>query len=179
MANKIIQQPYKIFTDAKGDALENGYIYIGEVNQNPETNPITVYWDAEATLPAPQPLRTVSGYISRNGSPASVYVTTDYSITIRDKNELLVTTAPIPTETTNVVAAFTDMEKLIGFNDATEDTSVNIQGYYDPGDGGGGVFNWDSAINKTTANAGTIIDPDKTLALQGTGTGTGPGGTGN
>jgi len=37
----------------------------------------------------------------------------------------------------------------------------------------GGVFTWDSTANKSTANAGTIIDPSVSLALQGTGVGLG------
>lgn len=41
------------------------------------------------------------------------------------------------------------------------------------GDGGGGPLYWDSTIDKATANGITIIDPGKTLALQGTGIGLG------
>lgn len=51
--------------------------------------------------------------------------------------------------------------------------SVSVSGYSTKNDGGGGLFNWDATADKATANAGTIIDPDKSLALQGTGTGSG------
>ena len=41
------------------------------------------------------------------------------------------------------------------------------------GDGGGGIFAWESAVDKAGANGGTIVDPSVSLALQGTGVGTG------
>lgn len=51
--------------------------------------------------------------------------------------------------------------------------SVDVRGYHAKNDGGGGIFNYDSSIDKSTANAGTIIDPDETLVNQGNGTGSG------
>lgn len=57
------------------------------------------------------------------------------------------------------------------------DTSVytyaSVIGYTTANDGGGGLFNYDATIDKATANAGTIIDPSVSLALQGTGIGLG------
>jgi hypothetical protein len=47
--------------------------------------------------------------------------------------------------------------------------NVNILGYTTANDGGGGLFNYDATKDKATANAGTIIDPSVSLALQGTG----------
>jgi len=51
--------------------------------------------------------------------------------------------------------------------------SVNVKGYHAENDGGGGLFNYDSTIDKSTANGGTIIDPGQTLANQGNGVGLG------
>ena len=51
--------------------------------------------------------------------------------------------------------------------------TVNVKGYTTANDGGGGIFNYDSTIDKSTANGGTIIDPSVSLALQGTGVGLG------
>lgn len=89
MAFPVIR-PYALFTDRNGDPLDGGYIYIGEANQNPQTNPITIYWDEAATIPASQPLRTSGGYIYRNGTPANIFVSDAYSIVIRDRDETLV-----------------------------------------------------------------------------------------
>lgn len=82
--------PYPSYFDASGAPLTGGYLYFGAANQNPETNPITVYWDAAYTQPAAQPIRTSGGFAVRNGSPASVYVNTNYSVTVRDKNKNIV-----------------------------------------------------------------------------------------
>ena len=86
----ISNPPYPSYFDVDGSPLENGYLYFGAANQNPETNPITVYWDSAYLVPAAQPIRTSGGFAVRNGSPANVYVTTDYSLTVRDKNLRLV-----------------------------------------------------------------------------------------
>lgn len=51
--------------------------------------------------------------------------------------------------------------------------SINMRGYGSANDGGGGLFNWDSTVNKSTANGGTIIDPSVSLSLQGSGVGLG------
>lgn len=88
-----IETPFPIFTDTDGSPLEDGFLYIGEVNQNPEVVPTTVYWDENLTVPASQPIRTISGYPSRSGTIARVYLDVDYSITIRDKNSSLVSTS--------------------------------------------------------------------------------------
>lgn len=77
-----ISQPYPLFADLNGQPLDNGYVYFGTANANPETSSIVVYWDSGLTLPASQPLRTTNGYIVRNGTPATVYVNVDsYSMT--------------------------------------------------------------------------------------------------
>lgn len=95
----IVPNPFAFFTDRRGAPLEGGYIYIGAENQNPQTNPISVYWDIGGTIPAQQPLRTTGGYIYRNGTPANVFVNTDCSITVRDSSGALVYTNPsVPTD---------------------------------------------------------------------------------
>jgi hypothetical protein len=88
-----IEPPYPIFTDIDGQPLEAGYIFIGTDNLNPITNPINVYWDAALTQPAAQPIRTVSGYPSNAGTPARLYVGSDYSIQVQNKNGTLVYSA--------------------------------------------------------------------------------------
>ncbi len=80
-----IQSPFPQYYDVDGSPLDAGYVYFGVANDNPETNPITVYWDAAGTQPAAQPLRTKNGVIYRSGKPALVYANSDYSITIKSK----------------------------------------------------------------------------------------------
>ena len=87
--------PYPIFTDKSGAPLDNGYLYFGAANLNPETNPITVYYDRALTQPASQPLRTSNGYVMRNGSPAIIYANSQFSVTVRDKNRAMVIYSPV------------------------------------------------------------------------------------
>jgi len=93
-----IQPPYPVIPDADGQPLENGYIWLGAANLNPQTNPITVYWDAALTQPAAQPIRTRGGYPVYQGTPARLYVGSDYSIQVLDKNGSVVYSAPAATE---------------------------------------------------------------------------------
>lgn len=94
MAARAIVPPYTVFTAADGTPLEAGFVYIGTAGLNPEVNPINVYLDAALTIPVAQPIRTLAGYPSSNGTPAQLYVNfVNYSITIRDKNGVLVVTA--------------------------------------------------------------------------------------
>lgn len=89
-----IEAPFPQFFDKNGSPLDGGHLYFGTPNQNPETNPVAVYWDAALTQPAAQPLRTLNGYIVRNGTAARVYTSADYSLTVRDKRGRLLPSAP-------------------------------------------------------------------------------------
>jgi hypothetical protein len=79
-----VTNPYPGFVGLDGKPLALGKIYIGEENQDPETNPVTVYFDSGAGQTATQPIRTLAGYPDQNGSPAQLWVTGRYSIRIRD-----------------------------------------------------------------------------------------------
>lgn len=86
-----LQTPYVQFTELDGSPLDDGAVYIGTAGLNPQTNPITVYWDNAGTQPAAQPLSTRSGVIARNGTPARVYISaSSYSLIVRDKRGRLV-----------------------------------------------------------------------------------------
>ena len=50
--------PFKQYFDLDGSPLDGGRIYFGVANENPETDPVTVYWDAAATQPAPPSIST-------------------------------------------------------------------------------------------------------------------------
>jgi hypothetical protein len=60
-----------------------------------------VYWDAALTIAAPQPIRTINGYPSRNGTPGRLYVNSDYSIRVQNSKGSLVYSAPAATERYN------------------------------------------------------------------------------
>jgi hypothetical protein len=81
-----VNPPFPVFADIDGQPLEAGYIWIGTANLNPQTNPINVYWDADLTVVATQPIRTLAGYPSNSGTPARFYVNQDYSIRVMNRN---------------------------------------------------------------------------------------------
>jgi len=171
-----INVPYPTFLDLDGTPLDGGYIYIGSPNLNPETNPIVVYWDAALTQTAAQPIRTLAGSFSRIGTPANLYTSANYSITVRNKNQEIVTTFadsdvfdPLSNLAANLLDStdFTQGVSLIGgamrivSNVATlrllpgsGAKYVYTLGYYTPGDGGGtGPFFQGSG----SENGGSII----------------------
>lgn len=89
-----IKNPFKKFTEADGTPLETGYIWIGEPDLDAEANPVAVFWDEALTIAATQPIRTIGGYPDRTGSPADIFVADNYSITVEDKNNVLVFSKP-------------------------------------------------------------------------------------
>lgn len=89
-----IANPFQTFTGANGQPLNDGRIYVGTVGLNPRTNPVQVYFDADMTIPAAQPIRTINGYPSRDGSPATIYLAAgDCSVLVTDRAGSLVFSA--------------------------------------------------------------------------------------
>ncbi|HEY4714696.1 MAG TPA: hypothetical protein VIH30_10725, partial [Aquirhabdus sp.] len=78
--------PFEYFTDSDSSPLDAGFIYIGVANLDPETNPISVFYDAALTIPVSQPIRTVNGYVLNAGAPASLYVDSNYSVRVNNRN---------------------------------------------------------------------------------------------
>jgi hypothetical protein len=159
-----VSKPYELFFDSNGEPLENGYIYIGEVNQNPITNPLTVYWDKDGLYQAAQPIRTLAGYPSRNGSPGRLFVDSgdsdSYSILVQNKNgELVYNSIDAVADGFLVrsnVDAIADLRAVTYF-----ETPLYLRGHTTTGDGGEGIFEWiDGAAPGTYVdNNGTIIVP--------------------
>jgi hypothetical protein len=90
-----IQVPFPVFQDRDGQPLENGYVWVGVANLNPQTNPVVAYYDAALTILAAQPLRTLNGYISRAGTPAQVFVdAANFSILVQDSKGSMVYNFP-------------------------------------------------------------------------------------
>jgi len=136
-----IQPTYPIFTDIDGQPLEAGYVWIGTANLDPQTNPINVYWDAALTIAAPQPIRTLAGYPSFNGTPGRLYVNSDYSIRVMNKNGSTVYSAPTATERYNniVIASVsgTDVSFIqSGSGAVTRTMQAKAQEWFSPFDYG-------------------------------------------
>lgn len=160
-----VQPPYPIFNEEDGTPLEDGFIYIGEANQNPITNPITISWDTAGLYPAAQPVRTIGGYPDRNGSPGIIYVNAgafeDYSILVQDKNgdQIYFERSALSARGGlggNTVDVIDDLRAISGY-----DQPIYVRGHSIVGDGGQGTFEWfDGAAPGTYIdNNGTIIVP--------------------
>lgn len=155
---------YPYFTDLDGSPLEGGYVYFGEENQNPETNPGTVYWDAAGTIPAAQPLRTTNGYIVRNGTPSNVYANVAVSITVRDQNKRIVFTEKSSADGVQPLIALLESPSgsgVIGYGqtkvgDALDDVGVSIMKYGAVGDG---VTDDTAAATAAAASGLNIVVP--------------------
>lgn len=92
-----VGNPFPFYTDRNGDALDQGYVYIGMADQDPELFPQATFWDADLSVPALQPLRTDAGYVvnpNAGNSPAHAFTAGAYSIRVRDKLGVQVFYAP-------------------------------------------------------------------------------------
>lgn len=132
-----IQPTYPIFTETDGLPLENGYIWIGAANLDPQGNPINVYWDAALTVAAPQPIRTINGYPSRSGTPARLYVNSDYSIRVQDSKGSLAYSAPEALERySGDLISFTGFKGQVGvIADLADDDGSDWIGFTSVGSG--------------------------------------------
>lgn len=80
-----LDNPFPLFLDPQGQPLQNGYVYMGEAGQDPESNPLATFWDEGLSIPAEQPFRTRGGYIVNGANTAFVYAAgDDYSLRVRD-----------------------------------------------------------------------------------------------
>lgn len=105
----------QFYADLNGNPLQGGSVFLGVAGQNPVTSPITVYWDAAATQPAKQPISVKNGLTTRNGSPARVYIPSDYSKLVQDsKGRQVSFDASIPAPIRSALAGGTG-GSLVGF----------------------------------------------------------------
>ena len=81
----IIQNPFSMFYDGAGYPLSGGHVYIGVAGQDPQTSPLSVFWDTALTIAAAQPISVIGGLICNSGSPAQISIAeSNYSIRVRD-----------------------------------------------------------------------------------------------
>ena len=90
MAQPTFTAPLPLFLDLNGNGLNAGKVYIGVVGQDPIAFPQTCYFDAAGTVIASQPIRTMAGYVSNAGAVAQLYGPTNYSIIVKDSNDVTV-----------------------------------------------------------------------------------------
>lgn len=131
-----IQPTFPIFTDIDGQPLEAGFIFIGAANLNPQTNPISVFFDAALTIPAVQPIRTLAGYPLSNGTPARLFVgSNDYSIRVQNKNGSTVYSALNGAESISAgIVSFVGFKGQVGtVEDLADNDGADLIGFEQPG----------------------------------------------
>ena len=104
-----VLSPYAVFLDAAGVPLENGFIYIGTAGFEARTTPKASFWDAALTIPtgtaSGAAVRTKAGLpVNTSNAPAMFYADGDYSISVCDKNGVLLYSALNNTLAINVGA---------------------------------------------------------------------------
>lgn len=109
-----LSNPVPMFLDTRGALMDGGYVYVGVVDGDPETDPIDLFWDSDLTIPAAQPLRTLGGLIVNGVTPSLVFMTeADYSMRVRDSLETLVSYSPSVFTDTDTFQAQSDTLDLL------------------------------------------------------------------
>jgi hypothetical protein len=163
MANRVILSPGYFPNPLRSGSISGGSIYVGIVDLDPKIvgnqKQISVLQENGTTIPVAQPIETNKGGTPQyNGSPVTILVDGSYSLRVDDKHGAQVYYAPANAESTDdniTIKTISDLRNKVG---DFENQSANLLGYYDPGDGGGGVFIWDATSILADDN-GRIIAP--------------------
>ena len=108
-----IQPTFPIFTDSDGTALENGFIWIGVAGSEPISTPLTAYWDAALTQVVTQPVRTRGGYPLNGSDIGRLYVNSNYSIKVRNRNGFDLYSSLTATERYSEVVVSTNASQVV------------------------------------------------------------------
>lgn len=81
-----IGNPFPYFGDRRGRPLTGGKVYLGEQGADPQTSPVSAFYDSDLSQAAAQPINVIGGLlVNESGNPTQVYVDEDeYSIRVRD-----------------------------------------------------------------------------------------------
>ena len=174
--NRVILSPGYFPDPSIGRPVALGYIYIGEVDKDPEDFPIqaSVQQEDGNIVQVAQPIRTNAGGVpTHNGSTVTILVDSNYSLRVR-KSDLsqayyVPSQSDLEIETNTSV---TNMLGLVGIVGQLNNDTANMFGFFfsspESQPKGGGGFVWQSDTDKATANGGIIIDPDNIGGFDGT-----------
>lgn len=152
------------------ESKNNTQVFINGIYQNKETYNIT--GDVLTLSESPE-----------NGFEIEVIIISSHLYSDQDDSAHNLTYNPVTgAESGSIVISIEDkLRTITGFVDhAKQDTLISnmyevtgihnsvlfVSGFWEIGDGGGGIFFWDSNIEKSRHNGGTVIDPDKCVHIQ-------------
>lgn len=85
LRTSLVAQPHLYMGDTQGRPLDAGKVYFGEPNKDPEFYPINVFYDEALTIAAPQPIRTMGGFMNASGQMVEIYAAEiEYSVKVLD-----------------------------------------------------------------------------------------------
>lgn len=108
-----LTSPAPQFFDLDGTPLDAGKIWFGIAGGNPLTSQLTVYWDSLQTEPAAQPIRTLNGYVVRNGRPAQLYLAAAASVLVQDARGVQVAYYADTTDFSNSASILSQLTSFI------------------------------------------------------------------
>lgn len=153
------------FTDLSGAPLSGGRVYIGQPNTDPRQNPVSVYYDAAQSVPALQPIGTITGRLARGGQAAEIFVNPPYSLYVTDQmgNQML----SLPNVVDPLIASIGALTAKVVPNIAalravlsSQNNTCLVTSYYDVNgvpDGGGGIYKYDPNDSTSVDNGGSVI----------------------
>ena len=178
MADQIVRLGPEYFPRAtSGVPISGGSIFIGLPDTDPEIvgNQIQVSALQEngTTVPISQPILTSGGGVPLyNGAPVTLLVSESYSLKVLDAFGVQiynVTSISVPVGTTDTtVESVNDLLELIEISTPVDGQTHIMLSFFIGLNKGGGDFFWNSSTDKSTANGGTIVDPDNIGGFDGT-----------
>lgn len=100
LAAALTVQPHLYIGDPSGRPLDNGSLYFGEPDKDPQEYPIDLFYDPSLTVAAAQPVKTKGGFMYANGNMIEIYAAEQsYSVKVLDAHGQLVFYKPVVTRT--------------------------------------------------------------------------------
>lgn len=174
--NRIILGPEYFPTSTIGRPISNAQIFVGEPDTDPEVvinqKQISVQQEDGTIVAVSQPILTgIGGIPLYLGSPVTVLVDGNYALKVLDSGGSQIYYVPSQAGLI-VINKVDDIKGLIDITGQSDGDSADVFGFFfvapESNPKGGGQFVWQDGINKTTANGGTIIDPDNIGGFDGT-----------
>jgi hypothetical protein len=166
MSNRVFLSPGYYPLPDIGRPVANGKIYVGIVDLDPQLisnqKQLRIVRESGEELEVSQPIPTSKGGVPvYNGFPVTILVDGSYSLKVLDSNDTQV--YYVPSNTDNSGDTVKTIEELRELSGGFQDQSVQVLGYYEAGDGGGGPDRiWDEGQIPEfyVDNGGSVIVPN-------------------